>query len=245
MVRLCDCEPAPHDLVQVDQVSHVPTMQLTGHACTLHARVSAECAQALPPDVGCVCARLRDCEPPPHDLVHVDQLPRLSSTQSVAHAWLLHACVSSACGQASPPFWGGVWVRLRFCEPPPHDLVHADQAAQSLETQLAGQAWLLHVRDSSPGHAMPPWLWYVSMRADRDWVPPAHDAVHAPQVPHWWTQSIGHAWLLQVRCAVHSMVVWSQVVGHAVPPFSCQPATARTRCCTLSPHDLPQALHGP
>ena len=39
-------------------------------------------------------------------------------------------------------------MRLRFCEPPPHDLVHVDQAFQPLVTQSAGQLCVLHGRVS-------------------------------------------------------------------------------------------------
>ena len=39
-------------------------------------------------------------------------------------------------------------MRLRFCEPPPHDLVHVDQAFQLLVTQFTGQANVLHARVS-------------------------------------------------------------------------------------------------
>jgi len=45
--------------------------------------------------VGSVWARLRCCEPVPHDLVHVDQAPKPRVMQSVAHAEVLQARVSS------------------------------------------------------------------------------------------------------------------------------------------------------
>ena len=49
------------------------------------------------------------------------------------------------------------WLRLCFCEPPPHDLVHVDQGFQPLVTQFTGQANVLHARASSQcGHALPP-----------------------------------------------------------------------------------------
>jgi hypothetical protein len=73
-------------------------------------------------------ARLRDCEPVPHDLVQVDQLlAKASYTQSSAHAWLLQLRASEACGHASPPSVGAARVRLRDCEPLPHDLVQEVQ----------------------------------------------------------------------------------------------------------------------
>ena len=40
-------------------------------------------------------------------------------------------------------------MRLCFCEPPPHDLVHADQAFQPLVTQFFGQLCVLQLRVSA------------------------------------------------------------------------------------------------
>ena len=95
-MRLRDCEPAPHDLVHVDQPPLKATnTQSTGHAWLLQARVSAECGHAAPPALGPVCARLRDCEPVPHDLVHVDHAPKASLVQSAEHVCALHARVSA------------------------------------------------------------------------------------------------------------------------------------------------------
>ena len=76
MTRLRDCEPAPHEVLQVDQAEgNAGSMQSVGHACTLQSCVSSACGHSLPPSVGCVIvARVRFCEPPPHDLVQVDQL---------------------------------------------------------------------------------------------------------------------------------------------------------------------------
>ena len=71
--------------------------------------------------------RLRCCEPMPHELVHAVQVENDDTTQSVEHAWLLQERASSACGQALPPKVGCAMTRLRFCEPVPHVLVHADQ----------------------------------------------------------------------------------------------------------------------
>ena len=62
------------------------------------ARVSAECGHALPPKLGCTVARLRFCEPVPHDLVHVDQAPKVGTTQSTAHAAVLQLRVSARYG---------------------------------------------------------------------------------------------------------------------------------------------------
>ena len=90
--------PVPQDLVQVDQAVKGATLQSTAHACVLQARVSAECGQALPPNLGATVARLRFCEPVPHDLVQVDQAPKAEVAQSTAHAAALQLRVSSRYG---------------------------------------------------------------------------------------------------------------------------------------------------
>jgi len=107
--------------------------------------------------VGSVCARLRFCEPVPHDLVHVDQAPKPSVTQSVAHAAVLHARVSAECGHATPPSVGSTVARLRHCEPVPHDLVHVAQASKAGTTQSVAHAWVLQFCDvvAEPAQSAP------------------------------------------------------------------------------------------
>ena len=113
-VRLRDCNPAPHDLVHVDQAIKSPTTQSTPHVNLLQGRVSAECGHALPPFEDSVSSRSRCCEPVPHDSVHVLQLLKPRMMQSTGHAAVLQACVSAECGQALPPKVGSALVRLRF-----------------------------------------------------------------------------------------------------------------------------------
>jgi hypothetical protein len=97
-VRLRVCEPTPHVMVQVDHDSNVPSTQSVAHAWALQVRVSSACGQAAPPSVGAVLGRLRFCEPVPHDVVHVDQLPHDAMPQSVAHTAALQPRVSSRYG---------------------------------------------------------------------------------------------------------------------------------------------------
>ena len=74
-------------------------MQSTGQQCELHTRVSALCGHAAPPNVGSVVPRVRVCEPPPHDLVHVLHAPNeASTTQSTAHACALQVRCSARYG---------------------------------------------------------------------------------------------------------------------------------------------------
>ena len=131
MLRLRRVTPPPQEVVQVDHSVQEPRRQLAGHAARLHARVSEECAHGLPPSMASMVPRVRLCEPVPHDLVQVDQAAHLPSVQSVGQLAALQARVSAECGHAVPPHAGATFWRVRFCEPVPHDLVHADQPAEA------------------------------------------------------------------------------------------------------------------
>jgi hypothetical protein len=50
--------------------------------------------------------RERDCEPVPHDLVHVVQALKALATQWIGHGPWLHGLVSAPCGHFLPPFSG-------------------------------------------------------------------------------------------------------------------------------------------
>lgn len=147
-VRLRCCDPVPHDFVQVDQAVQDSTVQSTAHAWVLQARVSAECGHAAPPNVGWTVARLRFCDPVPHDFVQVDQTVQAGVTQSMGHAWVLQARVSAECGHAMPPCLGAMLIRLRRCEPVPQDTVHMDQAPKLLTLQSTAHANSLQSRVS-------------------------------------------------------------------------------------------------
>jgi phosphohistidine phosphatase SixA len=47
--------------------------------------------------------RERDCEPVPHDLVHVVQALKARTVQWIGHGPWLQTCVSSVCGHSLPP----------------------------------------------------------------------------------------------------------------------------------------------
>jgi hypothetical protein len=97
--------------------------------------------------VACTSVRVRDLEPPLHDLVQLDQpsplMAQLPMPQSSGHACVLHSSVSSVCGHASPPKLGLPFARVRDIEPPPHDSVQLDQpsplVAQLPTSQSSGQ----------------------------------------------------------------------------------------------------------
>ena len=128
LARVRFCEPAPHDLVQLDHAVQVAMLQSAGHACVLQARVSVECGHATPPDEGSTVARLRLCEPVPHDLVQVDQALKADTTQLTAHGCELHERASDSCGHVAPPNVGATCERLRFCQDVPQETGHVDQA---------------------------------------------------------------------------------------------------------------------
>jgi hypothetical protein len=238
LVRLRDCVPAPHDVVHVDQAPKLGSTQSTGHACALQLRVSAECGQATPPLVGSWVARLRSCEPEPHEAVQVDQASKAGTTQSTGHAWALHDCISALCGQALPPLVGATWVRLRSCEPMPHEAVQVVQAPKVPTSQSAGHAWALQARVSAEcGQTLPPSVGSVFVRL-RFCEPVPHDVVQVDQVAgnEPSTQSTGHAWALHERA--------SDACGHATPPFAGS-TMARLRDCEPESHDLVQAVQAP
>ena len=124
MLRVRCCEPTPHDLVHVVQAPKLRTMQSTGQLCWLHARVSDVCGHAPPPKRGWRLVRVRRCRPLPHDLLHVFHRCQRPGLQSCGQLCVLHWRVSALCGHASPPKRGWRLMRVRRCEPPPHDLVH-------------------------------------------------------------------------------------------------------------------------
>jgi hypothetical protein len=47
--------------------------------------------------------RERDCEPVPHEAVHVVQALKPVTSQSTGQVCVLQGCVSRWCGHASPP----------------------------------------------------------------------------------------------------------------------------------------------
>jgi len=101
--------------------------------------------------------RARDCVPPSHDLLQVDQAEKGDVTQCTAHGPWLQTRVSAVCGQALPPCLGAVLERVREWKPLAQDLVQVDQPLNEPGTQSTGHAWLLHARVSvAEAQAVPP-----------------------------------------------------------------------------------------
>ena len=142
-------EPPLQELVQADHVLKAPTPQSVAQGAALQARVSAECGHAAPPSVGSTVARLRLCEPVPHDLVQVDQALKADTTQLTAHGCELHERTSELCGHAAPPNVGATCERLRFCQDVPQETGHVDQALKVPIAQSMAHVWLLQLRVSS------------------------------------------------------------------------------------------------
>ena len=69
--------------------------------------------------------------------------------QSIGQTWSLQVRVSPECGHTLPPSRGATFVRLRFCEPVPHDLVQVDHAPKRLTMQSVAQAASLQTRVSA------------------------------------------------------------------------------------------------
>jgi hypothetical protein len=181
VARLRCCEPAPHDLVQTDQVEMALTLQSAGQVKSLHERVLASYGQALPPPTGFVRRRERVCMPPPQVTEHTEKLPHGATTQSTGHACLLQLRDSAACGHALPPLTGDVVERARFDVPVPHDLEQADQAENEPTTQSTAHGAALQARVSAEcGHALPPNVGSTLTRL-RFCEPTPHDFVQVDQ----------------------------------------------------------------
>merc|ERR1719281_1122039 len=64
--------PSPHVTLQGVHADQSPSAQSTGQACRLQSRVSDSWPQGVPsPALGWATVRVRDCEPPSQDAVHV------------------------------------------------------------------------------------------------------------------------------------------------------------------------------
>jgi hypothetical protein len=91
-------------------------------------------------------------------------------------------------------------VRLRLCEPVPHDLVQVDQAVNGVCTQAVGHACVLQACVSSEcGQILPPNEGGLTERL-RFIEPVPHDWVQVDQAPRpEYSQSMAHGFALQLR----------------------------------------------
>ena len=130
-------------------------------------------------------------------------------------------------------------LRLRVCEPVPHDRLHDDQALNSLTTQCSGHGPCVHGSVSAAtGHARPPHVGCVMTRERVRW-PTPHvrlQALQSSSVNAGYEQSTGQ------QCVLHARV--SSLWGHAWPP-KLGATVPRVRVCEPPPHDLVHVLHAP
>jgi hypothetical protein len=119
--------------------------------------------------------RERDCEPVPHDLVHVVQALKARTVQWIGHGPCVHTTFWVAGGHVLPP-WRGCWrLRVRDFSPLPHDLLHWPKAPHWPTTQSVGHVCGLQARASlSCGHPLPPFSGCVVLR-ERRCQPEPHD----------------------------------------------------------------------
>ena len=90
-VRLRDCEPPPHDVLQLDQAPNDGTTPCSAHACSLQRRVSRRLEHSTPPKLTSVAMlaphgvlhvdQALNAAPAPHDVLHVDQAQSDSASE--------------------------------------------------------------------------------------------------------------------------------------------------------------------
>jgi hypothetical protein len=99
-----------------------------GHASTSHASSSCKIAgQGTPPSLcSRVISRERAVTPGPQVALQAVQPVQSPSSQSTGQAMVLQSWVSVVAGQASPPCFGSVTVRIRDCVPPPQEALQAE-----------------------------------------------------------------------------------------------------------------------
>jgi sulfur carrier protein ThiS len=216
--------PPPHVEEHAPQPPQSPT-QSTGHGLSLHAALSGDDGQALPPFAAEVVTEYdRSFVPPPHVAEHEPQSPQVpaQSTASGAQSPSLHAALSGDDGQASPPFAAEVVTEYdRSFVPSSHPSEHACQSPQA-PAQSTGHGLSLHAALSGDeGQALPPFAAEMVTEYDRSFVPPPHVAEHEPQPPQSPTQSTRHGVLLQG--------VLSGDEGQALPPFAAEVVTEYDR----------------
>ena len=128
--------------------------------------------------------------------------------------------------------------RSRVLLPPPHDLLHVLQDAQSSMAQSTAQGNVLHSRVSFRyGHTYPPSSGCMSTRRSRDCVPPPQLVSHVVHALNSDTrQCTGQGPSVQYS-------VSKTLVSHASPPKDACRTTERVRSRAPAPHEVEQADH--
>ena len=98
-----DCVPRAQLALHTVQLLQPVYSQSMGHANALHDLVLEVLGQATPPCwVAVTTDRLRDFEPPPHDLEQLENADQLETLQSTGQPSMLHTRLSPV-GHSSPP----------------------------------------------------------------------------------------------------------------------------------------------
>jgi len=147
-VRLRNWMPPPQEtstpsLLQGLQELHELTSQSVSHGSMLHVRFALKIIkshEAPVPTSGCAISRARVEEPPPHDLVHVDQVDQAVAWQSTGQTSVLQTVVRNASPQALPPKAAAILgLRVSILMPLPQVAEQENASTQSPSSQLIGQ----------------------------------------------------------------------------------------------------------
>mmetsp|Transcript_59249 Transcript_59249/g.184022 ORF Transcript_59249/g.184022 Transcript_59249/m.184022 type:complete len:342 (-) Transcript_59249:309-1334(-) len=153
--------PPPQLTLQFCQLLHCVHLQSTGQPAVLQVSSSfAEPEHGLPPYLAGLLKRVRDCRPPPQDLVQSDQLPHESHVQFTGQGCVLHLSVPVVLPEHSMPPCDASTSLWRLCErsPEPQVLEQGVQVSQDDHLQFTGHEMALHdvVSFFGPSQSLPP-----------------------------------------------------------------------------------------
>lgn len=241
VVRERELWPAWHVEEHADHADQGLCTQSTGQSVILHAAVSSNAAQGLPPKLAArTTERDRCLAPPSHVTEHALQAVKCESTQSTGHGSTRQGSLITSVGQGVPPnFASTLTLRKRSRLPPPHVTVQAPQRPKSVTSQAIGQPLVLQTCSSRiAGHFFPPYCAGRARVRVRVFEPEPHDASQSlHQLKAEVKQSMGHA------CSSHARDSASD--GQDEPPWAARATMLRARCCKPPPHDVEQCVHAP
>jgi hypothetical protein len=195
--------PVPHETLHADQRVQLDNTQSIGHGDSAHLRYSPRKGHSTPPKSSLLTtSRVRVWKPVPQVLEQVLHSPNEVTSQWIGHGPLLHVCDWLRSPQSLPPCSAEtVTWRDRVSVPWPQLSEHSLHSLHGVASQSIGHAACLQATVSSrSSHALPPYAASISTLRWRFFWPPPQLTVHAPQEPQvLTTQSVGHAWVLQVR----------------------------------------------
>mmetsp|Transcript_75964 Transcript_75964/g.120014 ORF Transcript_75964/g.120014 Transcript_75964/m.120014 type:complete len:255 (-) Transcript_75964:933-1697(-) len=123
------CVPPSQSLEQVLHAVQSVSSQSFSHAQPLQETVSDVVPQGWPPYfIATFTSRKRCLTPPPHGALHLLHPVHASNLQSTGHGWLLQLLIANSGKHFAPPSVPSGCtrtLRVSFCSPPSHDLVHS------------------------------------------------------------------------------------------------------------------------